>query len=176
MNEEQKGIKETIIAVAIVLLLILFMSGYLSFPGSKQTGDQVGNQPAAVGGVANKVADENNQLVVTVTKPGTGEAVKVGDKIAINYRAKFVDGREFDNSYKTNEPLVLTLGAGQVIQGVELGILGSGGNQVGAMKVGETRTIYMAPALAYGEAGAGDGLIPPNTPLVFEIELVSINQ
>ena len=176
MNEEKNGIKETSIAVAIVLLLVLFMSGYLSFPGPGQTANQTGGQQAAIGGAVNNVADENNQLVVTITKPGTGEAVKMGDKIAINYRAKFVDGREFDNSYKTNEPLVLTLGAGQVIKGVELGILGTGDNQVGAMKVGEARTIYMAPALAYGETGAGDGLIPPNTPLVFEIELVSINQ
>ena len=179
MNGEQNSGKETGIAIAIVLLLALFLSGYLSFPGPATTGDQT----AAVSEVTNRVAGTenstpvagNDQLVVTITNPGTGAEVKVGDSVSINYRAKFTDGREFDNSFRLNAPLTITLGTGQVIQGVELGILGTGGDQVGPMKVGESRTIYISPSLAYGEAGSPEGVVPPNTPLVFEIELVAVN-
>ncbi len=180
MNGEQNSGKETGIAIAIVLLLALFLSGYLSFPGPGTTASQT----ASLGEVANRVAGteentavsgENNQLVVTITNPGTGAEVKAGDSVSINYRAKFVDGREFDNSFQLNAPFVFTIGAGAVIQGVELGILGVGGENVGPMRVGESRTIFISPSLAYGEAGSPEGVVPPNTPLVFEVELLGIN-
>ena len=180
MNGEQNSGKETGIAIAIVVLLALFLSGYLSFPGPATTG----NQAAAVAETASKVAGtqdntavsgENSQLVVTITKPGTGAEVKVGDSISINYRGKFLDGKEFDNSFKSNAPFVLKLGEGTVIRGVEFGILGTGGENVGPMKVGESRTIFISPDLAYGEAGSPEGVVPPNTPLVFEVELLGIN-
>lgn len=181
MNEEQNSGKETGIAITIVVFLALFLSGYLSFPGPATTG----NQAATVAGTTTNVTStednaavsgENSQLVVTITKPGTGAPVKVGDSISINYRGKFVDGREFDNSFKSDAPFVFKLGEGSVIRGVEFGILGTGGeNNVGPMKVGESRTIYIGPDLAYGEAGSSEGVVPPNTPLVFEVELLEIN-
>ncbi len=104
---------------------------------------------------------EKKDLVV-----GTGKEIKLGDTIVVSYRGWLAEtGAEFDNSYKTNKPIVLTLGAGQVIKGWELGLPG--------MKIGGRRQLIVPPALAYGSEGRG-GIIPPNATLGFEVELVQV--
>lgn len=98
--------------------------------------------------------------------PGEGDStVKDGDTVAMHYRGTFPDGKEFDSSYKRNAPFSFRVGAGQVIQGFDMGVLG--------MKPGGKRRITIPPDLGYGPRGAG-GVIPPNATLVFEIEIVSI--
>lgn len=89
-------------------------------------------------------------------------AVVAGDTVTIHYKGAFTDGRIFDDSYQKNSPLSFQVGAGQVIKGVELGVVG--------MKTGGKRQIGIPSDLAYGAAGLGP--IPPNTPLIFEIELL----
>jgi FKBP-type peptidyl-prolyl cis-trans isomerase len=85
----------------------------------------------------------------------------------VHYRGTLEsNGKEFDQSYKRGEPLRFTVGAGQVIQGWDQGLLG--------MKVGEKRKLTIQPKLGYGSRGAGT-VIPPNAVLIFETELVSIN-
>jgi FKBP-type peptidyl-prolyl cis-trans isomerase len=96
---------------------------------------------------------------------GTGEAVKDGDKILLHYRGTFPDGKEFDSSYKRNQPFSFTVGAGSVIKGFDLGVLG--------MQKGGKRRIEIPSEFAYGKRGAG-GAIPPDQDLVFELELVDI--
>jgi FKBP-type peptidyl-prolyl cis-trans isomerase len=98
-------------------------------------------------------------------KVGTGPAVKLGDKITVNYTGGFPDGTVFDSTSKTGVPITFTLAKGQLIEGWIEGIPG--------MKVGGRRTITIPPALGYGAAGMPP-TIPPNANLVFTVELVAI--
>jgi len=105
-------------------------------------------------------------MKVEILKEGTGEEAKLGDTVTVNYVGAFEDGKKFDSSIDRGIPFSFTLGAGTIIKGWDLGVAG--------MKVGEKRKLTIPSSLAYGEAGAGDGLIPPNATLVFEIDLLSI--
>ena len=96
---------------------------------------------------------------------GTGETAQAGRQAVMNYIGYLPSGKSFDSSCTGGRPFVLALGAGQVIQGWEQGIPG--------MKVGGHRRLFIPSSLAYGERGAG-GAIPPNTPLVFDVELVAV--
>lgn len=98
---------------------------------------------------------------------GNGDEAATGDKILVNYRGTLVDGKEFDSSYKRNQPFEFTLGAGQVIAGWDQGFTG--------MKVGGKRKLTIPPELAYGSRGAGAD-IPPNSTLVFEVELLKVSK
>ena len=96
---------------------------------------------------------------------GSGPEVKAGDTVEMHYRGMFPDGKQFDSSYDRNQTFSFRVGAGQVIKGFDQGVTG--------MKAGGRRKITVPPELGYGARGAG-GVIPPNSTLVFEIEVVSI--
>lgn len=81
-------------------------------------------------------------------------------------RVASTKGTQFDTSVG-KAPFSFKLGANQVIPGFDQGVTG--------MKVGGKRTVTIPAALAYGNTGAGGGVIPPNAALVFDIELVSVN-
>ena len=93
------------------------------------------------------------------------EKPSTGDKVSVHYKGMLLDGTVFDSSYKRNEPIVFTLGVGQVIKGWDEG--------VSLLGIGDKAKLIIPAELAYGEAGAG-GIIPPNATLIFEVELVSI--
>ena len=95
--------------------------------------------------------------------PGKGIEIKNHYKVHVNYRGVLEDGTEFDNSFKRKQPFVFQIGLRQVILGWEKGLMG--------MKVGGKRTIKIPPELGYGSRGAGN-LIPPNSTLIFELEIV----
>lgn len=96
---------------------------------------------------------------------GSGTEVKAGDTVTVNYLGTLENGTKFDSSYDRNAPFTTQIGVGSVIKGWDEGIVG--------MRVGGKRKLIIPSSLGYGEQGAGD-LIPPNTTLVFEIELLSI--
>lgn len=90
----------------------------------------------------------------------------LGDSIDVHYTGTLTNGKKFDSSLDRAEPLNFTCGKGQVIKGWDEGLLG--------MKVGEKRKLTIAPHLAYGNRAIGGGLIPANSTLIFETELVEI--
>jgi len=109
--------------------------------------------------------NQPSEMQGEILQPGTGEAAKTGDVVEVNYIGWLTNGTKFDSSYDHGQTFSFTLGAGQVIQGWDMGVAG--------MKVGEKRRLTIPPKLAYGEQGAGSA-IPPNATLIFEIELIKI--
>lgn len=91
-----------------------------------------------------------------------------GDIVDVHYTGYFRDNvKQFDSSYSRGNPISFTLGSGQVIYGWEQGLIGT--------CVGEERKIQIPSKFAYGETGI-PGVIPPNSDMVFEVKLVSINR
>lgn len=93
---------------------------------------------------------------------GTGKEVKSGDTVTVNYLGTLENGTKFDSSYDRKTPFTTQIGVGQVIKGWDEGIIG--------MKVGGKRTLIIPPDLGYGNQAAGS--IPPNSTLIFEVELL----
>ncbi len=106
------------------------------------------------------------ELEIVDLSEGNGETAKAGDMVSVHYvGVSYSNGEEFDASWNRNEPLEFQLGAGQVIPGWDQGVQG--------MKVGGRRRLTIPPHLAYGERGAGGGVIAPNETLIFVCDLVS---
>lgn len=107
-------------------------------------------------------------VLVADTVKGTGDAVEPGDKVAMLYKGWLTNGTMFDQSRAdTNgqlKPFVFTIGAGEVIRGWDNGIVG--------MKQGGKRRLIVPPAVGYGATGQGS--IPGNSVLIFDVELVAI--
>lgn len=101
-------------------------------------------------------------LQYKVIKEGTGPNPKATDTVTVNYKGTLIDGTEFDSSYKRNEPATFPLN--QVIPGWTEGLQ--------KMKVGSKYQFFIPPALGYGENG--QGTIPANAVLIFEVELLGI--
>ena len=102
-----------------------------------------------------------------ITKKGTGANAKDNDNVRVHYTLKLIDGSEVDSSLGRGEPIEFTLGVGQVIPGWDEGIK--------LLNKGASGTLVIPPNLAYGEAGAGNGVIPSNATLIFDVTLVDIN-
>jgi FKBP-type peptidyl-prolyl cis-trans isomerase len=98
-------------------------------------------------------------------KVGSGPVAKAGQTVSVHYTGWLTNGTKFDSSRDRNEPFVFHLGAGEVIPGWDEGVQG--------MKVGGVRKLTIPPALGYGSRGAGSA-IPPNSTLVFEVELLEV--
>jgi FKBP-type peptidyl-prolyl cis-trans isomerase FkpA len=114
---------------------------------------------------AQPVPPDQQMGTVTLT-PGTGPVAKPGDHVSVHYVGTLTDGKKFDSSRDRNQPFQFTLGQGQVIKGWDEGVAG--------MKVGEKRRLTIPPAMAYGPQGRPP-VIPPNSTLIFEVELMGIN-
>ena len=106
------------------------------------------------------------------TLPGTGREAEPGLNVSVHYTGWLYDaaaegfkGKKFDSSVDRKQPFDFALGAGQVIQGWDEGFAG--------MKIGGKRTLIIPPEMGYGARGAG-GVIPPNTTLIFDVELLDV--
>lgn len=104
-------------------------------------------------------------LIIQDIVIGSGQEVKSGDSVTVHYLGTLENGTKFDSSYDRNTPFTTQIGVGQVIKGWDEGIVG--------MKVGGKRKLTIPPTLGYGQQGAGES-IPPNSTLIFEVELLGI--
>ncbi|MEV4439294.1 FKBP-type peptidyl-prolyl cis-trans isomerase [Streptomyces sp. NPDC049577] len=106
-------------------------------------------------------------LEITEIWEGDGPVAKAGDFVKVHYvGVAFSTGEEFDASWNRGNPLEFKLGAGQVIPGWDQGIQG--------MKVGGRRKLVIPAHLAYGDRGAGGGVIAPGETLIFVCDLISV--
>ena len=113
------------------------------------------------------------KLEIIDTVVGTGEEVLRGSIVEVHYtgwiynnKVMNLHGAKFDSSYDAGNPLAFKIGARQVIRGWDMGVIG--------MKVGGKRTLLIPAYLAYSTQGSGN--IPPNSHLVFDIELLAIKK
>tara|TARA_B100000579_G_C22648378_1_gene764942 strand:+ start:51 stop:782 length:732 start_codon:yes stop_codon:yes gene_type:complete len=96
---------------------------------------------------------------------GTGNKIINHSKVKVHYKGMLEDGTVFDSSYKRKEPFTFQIGIRQVIEGWEKGLIG--------LKEGAKLTLVIPPELAYSDKGAGE-LIPPNSKLIFDIEILEV--
>jgi FKBP-type peptidyl-prolyl cis-trans isomerase len=106
------------------------------------------------------------ELQIEDTTTGSGQVAATGDTVSVHYTGTLPDGTVFDSSVERGQPFSFTLGEGMVIPGWEQGIEG--------MMVGGKRTLTIPPHLAYGERGV-PGTIPPQSTLIFDVELIEVN-
>src|SRR5205823_8019537 len=97
---------------------------------------------------------------------GTGATAVSGKPVKVHYTGWLTDGKKFDSSLDRGQPFEFPLGAGRVIKGWDEGVAG--------MKVGGKRQLRIPPDLGYGESGTPDGTIPPNSTLIFDVQLLGV--
>lgn len=130
--------------------------------------------PAETSAPAAEVPPPQAQAPVPTTAPatelkiederiGTGAEARAGMTVSVHYVGTLIDGTKFDSSYDRGQPLAFPLGQHLVIPGWEQGLVG--------MRVGGKRKLIIPPSLGYG--AAGQGTIPPNATLIFEVELIA---
>lgn len=134
---------------------------------AKQAGE--GNKKEGIAFLAKKKTEKDvkslpSGLLFKVIKEGTGKMPKLEDKVKVHYRGTLLNGKEFDSSYKRNEPVEFQLK--QVIKGWQEGLQ--------QMKEGAKYELYIPSELGYGSSGIGADIGPDST-LIFEVELLKVN-
>ena len=144
------------LAAAVIIGITVFFIGYNK--NQELQLDKINNLP-------NMTEFVKNGVQIEIIKKGAGTEAKNGDTVAVHYTGVLENGAKFDSSVDRGIPFEFNLGAGQVISGWDIGVLG--------MKIGEKRKLTIPSDLAYGSRGAS-GVIPPNATLIFEVELLAI--
>lgn len=155
----------------IAVVVSIFVVGFFLFGGTivnlfsqnegqiALTQDDVMNTNNGTGGV--------QSLVMQDEVIGTGPEAVNGSLVSVHYTGTLTNGQKFDSSRDRGVPFEFILGSGSVIPGWEQGLLG--------MKTGGKRILIIPPQLAYGSQAIGN-IIPANSTLVFEVELVSVSE
>jgi FKBP-type peptidyl-prolyl cis-trans isomerase len=137
----------------LIIILAILLVGFISFSFYSSSDEKY----------ENAIIMDNNLIAYEVAE-GAGEKARKGDTVSVYYIGTLIDGTVFDSN-QGSTPFIFTIGAGEVIEGWERGLIG--------MRVGGTRRLAIPPELAYGVSGI-PGAIPPNAMLLFEIELLAI--
>ncbi len=162
------NIIQTGIAVALALFVVLF---FFIFPGSlfeRNVAQEASVSTFTTDKTKPMVTENPTNLQITDTVVGTGVAAASGDTVTVQYVGSLTNGTVFDASLKHSaDGFTFDLGAGRVIKGWDQGIVG--------MKEGGKRLLVIPAFLAYGDRAIGD-IIPANSTLVFEVELVKVQK
>lgn len=153
--------KTPIIMLAITLLALATAGSSQTAPAKKATAMPPAG-PTKVTGDPTKTA---SGLEYWDIKVGTGAVAQTGQHVKVDYTGWLTNGKKFDSSVGTGKPFDFMLGASQVIKGWDEGVAG--------MKVGGKRQLRIPPDLAYGAKGY-PGAIPPNSTLIFDVQLVEV--
>lgn len=137
-------------AVVVMILLAGSVVAYLISRNNSQTGTETTTESG---------------LKIQDLRVGDGPSPQPGQTIKVNYVGTLENGKEFDNSYKKGGPIDFRIGVGKVIKGWDEGLMG--------MKVGGKRKLFIPSKLGYGPMGSPPN-IPPNSNLIFEIELLGV--
>ena len=149
-------ISSVLSTLAAALSVAVFTSACASSPAAPAAAPTAAAPAAAV--------TTASGLIYQSLQEGTGASPKATDRVSVHYRGTFPEsGREFDSSYKRNQPTEFPLN----------GVIACWTEGVQKMKVGGKAKLTCPPAIAYGARGAG-GVIPPNATLNFEVELLGI--
>ena len=119
-----------------------------------------------------KIVKDPSGMEYDDMRVGTGPAPKSGQWVKVHYIGTLTNGTEFDASFKRNKPFEFQLDAPP---GSPYGVIDGWDKAVSTMKVGGRRKVTVPPALAYGDREVGGGLIPANSTLVFDIELLGVS-
>ncbi len=148
--------------LAITLLALATLAAAQTAPAQKAAAKPAANGPTKVTGAPTKTA---SGLEYWDIKVGTGAVAQSGQHVKVDYTGWLTNGKKFDSSVGTGHPFEFMLGASQVIKGWDEGVAG--------MKVGGQRQLRIPPDLAYGAKGY-PGAIPPNSTLIFDVQLVDV--
>jgi FKBP-type peptidyl-prolyl cis-trans isomerase len=154
--------KTLIVIVNVILVTTLLAFTSLAAQTTPAHKAATASGPTKVTGEPTKTA---SGLEYWDIKVGTGAVAQSGMHIKVDYTGWLTNGKKFDSSVGTGHPFSVMLGAGQVIKGWDEGIVG--------MKVGGKRQLRIPPDLAYGASGYTT-LIPPNSTLIFDVQLVDV--
>ena len=161
---------------ATIFLVIIIIVGGIAILSAKDSSE---NQPLATStptatiesmaeptaSASGKTIMETDKLIIQDEVVGTGTEAVAGKKITVNYTGTLTNGTKFDSSLNPGRtPFEFTLGAGEVIAGWDQGFAG--------MKIGGKRKLTIPSSLGYGAIDMGS--IPPNSTLIFEVELLGV--
>jgi citronellol/citronellal dehydrogenase len=134
-------------------------SSFASVPGETLVEDYFLATPSTEVVTASGLSYHDEQLSL-------GEMARAGQTVTVHYTGRLAGGKIFDSSHDHGQPFEFTLGVGHVIKGWDEGVAG--------MRVGGKRVLTIPPSLGYGDKTMGEGIIPANSTLVFEVELLAV--
>lgn len=171
MNPTQTGIATALALVVVIMYFILpglWPFGQPQTASSTDSSQTLQTAPQDQTTTPNTMPTDITELMMQDTVVGTGATAAAGDTITVNYVGSLTNGTVFDASANHGTTgFTFALGTGQVIKGWDQGIVG--------MKVGGKRQLLIPAALAYGPQAVGD-VIPANSPLIFEVELLKVQK
>ena len=116
--------------------------------------------------ITNGMTKTESGIYYNISEKGKGENAKPNDLLSVHYSLQLMDGSEIDSSFTRGAPIEFTCGVGQVIKGWD--------EAMQLLNKGSKARLIIPSELGYGSMGAGNGVIPPNATLIFDVELVDI--